>query len=419
MDKTALQKKYRDLIENDLMRFWEKAFDTEKGGIFTCYTNDGTRRISTDKYVWSQGRMLWVLARLCEMHDRGLVSIDRKGYAKQAEKTYRFIADHALLEGSEGVCAYLLDREGNKKESIPGKGYYTSYFVDCFVLMGMMEYGRVLRKPEAVETALAVYDKMMTYLDRGEIRSEPYPVRKGFAAHSEAMILCNVCCVSRDVLRSFSHPRAQEFADKATAYMKKIIYQFYDPKLGLIREMVNTEGPFGDTVLERHITPGHCNEDMWFCMDAAGDSDTEDLQQIYKIVERNLSVGWDRQYGGFCRFLDRDGTAPHGKRCGDAYEDLILDTWDTKLWWVHAESLYTSLRCFCQSGKPVFGEWYQRIEDYVFSHFPNPNREVGEWIQILDREGRPLNKVVALPVKDPYHILRDVMMIVELLEKYR
>ena len=120
MDKTALQKKYRDLIENDLMRFWEKAFDTEKGGIFTCYTNDGTRRISTDKYVWSQGRMLWVLARLCEMPDRGLVSIDRKGYAKQAEQTYRFIADHALLEGSEGVCAYLLDREGIKKESIPG-----------------------------------------------------------------------------------------------------------------------------------------------------------------------------------------------------------------------------------------------------------------------------------------------------------
>ena len=35
--------------------------------------------------------------------------------------------------------------------------------------------------------------------------------------------------------------------------------------------------------------------------------------------------------------------------------------------------------------------------------------------QILDRKGKKMNKVVALPVKDPYHILRALFLIVELL----
>ena len=50
---------------------------------------------------------------------------------------------------------------------------------------------------------------------------------------------------------------------------------------------------------------------------------------------------------------------------------------------------------------------------YVFKVFPN--REIGEWMQIRTREGKPINKLVALPVKDPFHIMRDFIKIVELL----
>ncbi|MFA9380048.1 MAG: AGE family epimerase/isomerase [Acetanaerobacterium sp.] len=417
MDVKGLQNKYKTVIEQDLMRFWERAFDTENGGVFTCFSNDGASLITKDKYTWSQGRMLWVLARLCEMRDRGLISIDRRGYEEQAHKTYRFILEHALLQ-EEGVCAYLLDERGTKIESIPGKGYYTSYFVDCFVIMGFLEYGRVFGVPQAIEQALCLYDKMMGYLNAGEIRSEPYPVRKGFRPHSKNMILCNVCCVARDALRCAGHSREKEFEQAARRFAHEIIYGFYNEENGLIREMIGSNKVYDDTVLARHIAPGHCNECMWFCMDAV-EGDRAAMARIYSIAEKNLEAGWDHRHGGVFRFLDKDGTPPHGRRIHDAYEDLIADTWDTKLWWVHAESLYTSLRCYCQTGKAVFADSYSRIEQYVFSHFPNPNREIGEWIQILDREGEPLNKVVALPVKDPYHILRNVMLIVEMLSKYQ
>lgn len=55
---------------------------------------------------------------------------------------------------------------------------------------------------------------------------------------------------------------------------------------------------------------------------------------------------------------------------------------------------------------------------YTFDTFPNPDTEVGEWIQIRDRQGRPQNKVVALPVKDPFHVMRALILIVDLLDQH-
>ena len=67
------------------------------------------------------------------------------------------------------------------------------------------------------------------------------------------------------------------------------------------------------------------------------------------------------------------------------------------------------------SQAPRFQGMHQRVHDYVFRTFPNPNTKIGEWIQIRDRRGEPLNKVVALPVKDPYHVLQNLILCVEIL----
>ena len=36
-----------------------------------------------------------------------------------------------------------------------------------------------------------------------------------------------------------------------------------------------------------------------------------------------------------------------------------------------------------------------------------------EWLQVRDRNGRPLDRVVALPVKDPFHIARALLLVLE------
>ena len=88
-----------------------------------------------------------------------------------------------------------------------------------------------------------------------------------------------------------------------------------------------------------------------------------------------------------------------------------------KLWWVHAEALYCTLLYYIRTGDSAFLDWHNKVFAYTFTHFPNPDREVREWVQILKRDGTPQEKVVALPVKDPYHITRAFMLIIELLSK--
>ncbi len=61
------------------------------------------------------------------------------------------------------------------------------------------------------------------------------------------------------------------------------------------------------------------------------------------------------------------------------------------------------------AGDEELKEWYHKIFDYVFSVFPNPNREGREWVQIQTREGKPQEAIVALPVKDPMHIARNMI----------
>jgi len=60
-------------------------------------------------------------------------------------------------------------------------------------------------------------------------------------------------------------------------------------------------------------------------------------------------------------------------------------------------------------------DWHDKLFDYTFTTFPNPDPDIREWIQIRRRDGAPQDKVVALPVKDPYHITRNLILILELL----
>jgi N-acylglucosamine 2-epimerase len=66
------------------------------------------------------------------------------------------------------------------------------------------------------------------------------------------------------------------------------------------------------------------------------------------------------------------------------------------------------------SGHDGMRAWFERVWEYAFRVFPHPNPAIGEWIQIRDRRGAPLDRVVALPVKDPYHITRNLIQMIEL-----
>ena len=97
------------------------------------------------------------------------------------------------------------------------------------------------------------------------------------------------------------------------------------------------------------------------------------------------------------------------------FEQLIVDTWDTKIWWPHSEALYGALLAERAGGGAPFADVHDQVFRYAFATFPNPDARVGEWIHIRDRAGAPIDKVVGLPVKDPYHLTRNLLFLIELL----
>ena len=60
---------------------------------------------------------------------------------------------------------------------------------------------------------------------------------------------------------------------------------------------------------------------------------------------------------------------------------------------------------------------YLRYRSYTLRTFPNPDPSIGEWIQIRTRAGAPLAESVGgrLPVKDPYHLMRTLMLLTDLI----
>ncbi len=82
---------YKKQVEESILPFWLRAFDYEFGGVYTCFNNEGTELLSTDKYVWSQGRYLWILSKLYEMNQQGKIEVDPDTVKEQAGLTLEFL----------------------------------------------------------------------------------------------------------------------------------------------------------------------------------------------------------------------------------------------------------------------------------------------------------------------------------------
>ena len=406
---------YREQVEKEILPFWIRAFDEECGGVFTCFDNEGKHQMSTDKYVWSQGRYLWVVSRAYGMSAGGKLDSDLETLKFRADRTMDFLKKYCLLPN--GACCFLLTREGRTKAVRPGTPLDQSIFADGFVILGFAEYMRVFDKREELfEWTWRLYQNVEERIIAGTFRTEPYPVPAGMKSHSVPMILLNVSQELRQAATGFDAEKEAYLAEREQCLMEEILNGYCDGD-GRIGEVLFPDGTRDDTVLARHLNPGHSVEDAWFLVHTAREAGrTDAVDQARRIVLRALSIGWDEVYGGLFRYVDYEyGVRPQGRDGGGAFSKLIRDTWDYKLWWPHSEALYALLLLDSIYREQELESWYAKLHKYVFSTFPNPDRDIGEWIQIRRRDGKPEDRVVALPVKDPYHILRDLFLIIDLL----
>lgn len=414
-DMGNLKQFYMNEIEKDFFPFWEKAYDYEFGGIYSCFNNESTELVSKDKYTWSQGRFLWLVSYLYNMTSKGKLSLDLDILKEMGEKSYKFLIDNVFLEN--GNCAYALTREGIPMDFNGIKD--TSIFSDTFVLIGFNAYGRFFGDKRALDYANKVLTNIIGRIESGEYLTEPYPIDEAFSSHSILMILINCLTECLECSKETGFKYDLDLEDLLGERIYKIL-NYHVQDNNLIAELMTDKKEYKDTLLYNHINPGHTIECLWFLVHGLDMLDETDanINKIKDIFNATVEIGLDKEYGGLLRFVDKNkGMKPEGRLIGDRFEELINETWDTKIWWPHSELLYTSLLLYYRTKDADLLNKYYDAHDYIFKTFPNPNKDIGEWIQIRDRQGEPMNKVVALPVKDPFHILRNFILIVDLLDR--
>lgn len=390
-------------LENDVLAWWMRHGPDAVGGVRTCWDNQGERLVSDRKYTWSQGRWAWLTARVATAARAGVLTLDPEPFERTALATAAFVADHAMLP--DGTTAYLTDRDGTPR-AVDGR-LHASVFADLFAALGFSGAAGLDPSGPWLERGVALLVSAAERYRTDDYLAEPYPVPSGRGTHAMPMMLLGV---GENLVRAGADERALGVRDA----MDDLDRRYWGPRDAV--ELPWRDGtPDTDTLLGRHRCPGHLLEALWFVVHAADLAPGHPVTDAHRLTELALSAcetGWDPDHGGLLRYVDTDGGAPQGARTGGGYEDLVVRTWNTKLWWPHAEALYALTLLTHRTSDQRLVRWRDRISDYTFDTFPQgPGRE---WIQNRNADGSPLNEVVALPVKDPLHVARSLLLITEL-----
>ncbi len=377
---TQLKAYYEDALLNDCIPFWLKnGIDYEKGGYFTCLDRKG-EVYSTDKSVWFQGRMLWVLSKL--MTEFGV----KDEWLKAADCGFEFIKNHCYLE--DGRMPFTVTRDG---EYIQKRRYY---FSETFAVIAMAQYYIVTKNPEALALAKKTYALALDLFCHPEKLPPKFnPELPGAITLANPMIML----ATTQILRSADPENAEEYNKQIDAFIAEVKLHM-QPQLKAVVENVSPSGEYLPTQKGRLINPGHAIEAAWFIMaEAEYRGDKELLQTGLTILDWSFEIGWDKEAKGITYFVDAEGKP---------VEPLEAEL---RLWWPHNEALIAFIMAYQQTGDEAYLEKFEMVHEYAFSHFRD--MEYGEWYGYLRKDGTVSKDLKGSIFKGPFHYPRCLMLV--------
>ncbi len=387
MNLQNLSLQYRNELLENVVPFWERySRDDESGGYFTCLDRKGNV-FDTDKFIWLQGRQVWMFATLYNKVE------GRQDWLDMAIHGAKFLKKY----GHDGNLNWYfsLTREG--------KPLIEPYniFSDCFATMAFGQLYKATGKEEYGEIAKKTFDLILKRQDNPKGRfTKNVPGTRSLKGFSLPMILCNLSL-------EIEHLLPKELVDET---IQKVVHEvmevFYQKDTGLILENVQPDGSFSNSFEGRLINPGHTIEAMWFIMDLSERLNQPHLaQKATEIMLRTLDYGWDQQFGGIFYFMDIKGYPPQQLE------------WDQKLWWVHIETLISLIKGYRLTGNPACLNWFEKVHSYTWKRFPDP--EFGEWFGYLNRQGEVLLPLKGGKWKGCFHVPRGLMQVWKTLDSIK
>jgi N-acylglucosamine 2-epimerase len=377
MNYRELANLYRTALLDDVIPFWETySIDDEYGGYFTCLDRSGSV-YDTGKFIWLQARQVWTFSMLYNRIDR------RQKWLDIATQGVDFLRANGMDD--EGNWYFALNRAGQ-----PLVQPY-NIFSDCFAAMAFGQYALAAGCGESADLAMNTYRNILKRKDNPKGQYEKrVPGTQPMKNFALPMILCNLSLELEQLLSPADIDRTVE------AVVGEVMACFRDDKQNLIFENVAPDCSHIDSFEGRLINPGHGIEAMWFIIDIAITQNKQELiQQAVGTILSILEFGWDAEYGGIFYFMDTHGHPPQQLE------------WDQKLWWVHLEALVALAMAYRVTGLETCWQWYQRVHEYTWSHFPDP--AYGEWFGYLNRQGKVLLPLKGGKWKGCFHVPRALL----------
>ena len=380
MDFKKLASKYKTELLDSVLPFWLKnSIDKEHGGYFSCLDRDGSV-YDTDKFIWLQGREVWLFSMLCNKLGEKQEWLDAAIQGAEFLKKYGHNGDYDFY--------FSLTREGK-----PLVEPY-NIFSNTFACMAFAQLAKATGSEEYAEISRRIFKRILER--RGNPKgkwSKAVPGTRPMKDFALPMIICNMALEVEDIIND---PALIERTIDESVH--EIVDVFYQPDLGVILENLAPDGSLVDCFEGRKINPGHDLEAMWFLMNIG--IRRNDKALIEKAVEISLSVieyGWDKEYGGIFYFMGRKG-----------YPTQELE-WDQKLWWVHIESAIAMIKGYRLTGNEKCLHWFERLNDYLWNNFKD--HEYPEWFGYLNRRGEVLLPLKGGKWKGCFHVPRGLYQI--------
>ena len=387
MNFKELANKYKTELLDSVLPFWlNNSIDKEYGGYFSCLDRDGSV-YDTDKFIWLQGREVWLFSMLCNKLGKKQEWLD------------------AAIQGAEFLKKYAHDGNYDFYFSLTreGKPLVEPYniFSNTFACMAFAQLAKATGSEEYAEIARRIFKRILER--RGNPKGKwckAVPGTRPMKDFALPMIICNMALEVEEIIND-----PQLLESTIDDCLHEILDVFYQPDLGCMVENVSAiDNSRLDCYEGREINPGHDLEAIWFMLNLG--IRRNDKALIDRCVNISLSIiekGWDKEYGGIFYFLDSKG-APQQKL-----------EWDQKLWWVHLESSIAMIKGYQLTGNKKCLEWFKKLDEYMWSRFKDPLYP--EWFGYLNRRGEMLLPLKGGKWKGCFHVPRGLFEIWQILEK--
>lgn len=393
MKYDELRDDYHDRLFNQYLPFWEKGgYDNARGGFVTELRDDGS--IQTDeKYIWYQGRGIWVYSYLYNFFGKN------SKYLDIAKKSRDFMVKY-MYKG-DGMWQQMVYGDGRVKEG-SDQGTANDIYGPMFAAAGLIEYYTAAGNEEDLELAKAsIWKSVRRYEDPGYL-GVTYPgiTKTGLRTQGHSFMM--VWTLTR-LLSFYDDPKLEVVLSE---HVDHIMNHYWNPDYGISNETL-----FHDysriPEAAAHFSPGHAIETLWMVMHESLRNGNGTLFYICKNrVRRLIEMAWDYIF---------EGLGDTGYNVFASEKEPQGPVLDEKTMWAHCEILISTMLTLEYTGDVWAIEWYERARDFTLRTMQTP---CGVWRQAVDRYGKDKQREgISIYRKCNFHQPRCLMYNLQNLER--